>query len=70
MFIDTIGNTLNKESAKTKVLKYRFISEGEKKGAEGAGTISVYAMLPSIALSLGLSLILYGIWFDIIVILL
>jgi len=44
---------------KTKLMKYRYISESDRKAAEGAGTASLYAMLPSVILSLVLSLVLY-----------
>lgn len=59
MLMDEVGNTLGRETIKTKLMKFQYVSEGDKKGAEGAGTVSVYAMLPSMILSLVLSLVLY-----------
>jgi len=57
--VDDVGNILGRELVKTKLMKYRYISEGDRKAAEGAGTASLYAMLPSVILSLVLSLVLY-----------
>ncbi len=56
---DLHGNLMQVNSISTKVTKYKYISLGEKTSAEGAGDASVYTMLPSLALSMGISFVLY-----------
>jgi len=53
------GNTLKKDFVKAQVYKFKYISESDKNSAKGAGDMSFYAMLPSLGINLGLSLILY-----------
>lgn len=57
--MDMNENMLQQTMVKTQVAKYKYISEADKEGAEGTGAVSLYAMLPSLAISVGLSLILY-----------
>jgi len=57
--IDTHGNQLQNNEVQAKLKRYRFISQSEKANAETAGAASLYAMIPSIACSIGISLILY-----------
>jgi len=59
LIVDLNDNVLKENTVKTKVLRFKFISNLDKNGAEGAGSVSLYAMLPSMGLSLSLSLILY-----------
>jgi len=58
-FMDMNENKLKQESAKTQTAKFKYISKEDKAGAEGTGAFSLYAMLPSLAISVGLSLVLY-----------
>ena len=47
------------ESSKdTKLKKYIYISNAQKAAADASGKASVYSVLPSMAFSLGLSLVL------------
>jgi len=57
--LDKFENKMVESTLKVQVKKYKYISQGDKQGAEGAGAVSLYAMLPSMVISLGLSLVLY-----------
>jgi len=56
---DKFENKMIQDEFKIPVKKFKYISQSDKEGAEGAGAVSLYAMLPSLAISVGLSLILY-----------
>jgi len=56
---DKFENKMIQSTLKIPVKKYKYISPSDKKGAEGAGAVSLYAMLPSLVVSVSLSLILY-----------
>ncbi len=56
---DVNGNALKYDSVQTKVSKYKFTDSAYTAGASGAGAVSLYATLCSMALSLGISLVLY-----------
>jgi len=57
--IDKFENKMIQTLYRCKAKKYKYISQLDKQGAEGAGAISLYTMLPSLAISIGLSLVLY-----------
>lgn len=52
-------NGLHKETVMAKAHRFKYISDADKNGADTIGSASLYAMLPSIGISLGLSLVLY-----------
>ena len=56
---DANGNALKFDSIGTAVTKYKYVDSAYLSGVSGAGTVSFYAMLSGIAVSLGISLILY-----------
>jgi len=56
---DQFDNKMVQVEFRCQAKKYKYISQSDKKGSEGAGAVSLYAMLPSLALSVGLSLVLY-----------
>ncbi len=57
---DLNNNTMRTSSVQLPLFKFNYISKGERAAAEASGATSLYAMLPSLGVSLGLSLILYG----------
>jgi len=59
MIVDMNGNEFHKDFVKAKAFRFKYVSDADKNGATGAGSASLYAMLPSLGINLGLSLILY-----------
>jgi len=56
---DLNDNKFTQTNLKMKVYKYKYISEGELQSASSIGAASLYAMLPSLILSIILSFALY-----------
>jgi len=59
MIVDMNGNFIHKEIVKAKAFRFKYVSDADKNGATGAGSVSLYTMLTSLGISLGLSLVLY-----------
>lgn len=59
LFTDIFGNLIRTDQKSVKLPAYKYISEEDKKNAENAGAISLYTMATSLAISVGISLILY-----------